>query len=57
MRTRIPVELSGKTIRLRIGLFDPRSGERLRIEIPHGTVALGFSLVDGGTALLSAPVQ
>jgi hypothetical protein len=57
MRLRIPAESSGKAIRLRIGLFDPVSGERLPINIPHGTAASRFSLVDRGTALLSGPAR
>jgi 4-amino-4-deoxy-L-arabinose transferase-like glycosyltransferase len=57
MRFRIPEESSGKAIRLRIGLFDPVSGERLRIEIQPSRALPRFLMADGGTALMSDPVQ
>jgi hypothetical protein len=57
MRFRIPAESTSKVIRLRIGLFDPISGERLRIEPLRDAAASRFSLVDAGTALLFGPVR
>jgi hypothetical protein len=57
MRFRIPEESSRKAIRLRIGLFDPLSGERLRIEIQPSRALPRFSVADEGTALVSDPVQ
>jgi hypothetical protein len=55
MRFRIPEESSRKAIRLRIGLFDPVSGERLRIQLEPSRALARFSVVDEGTALLSDP--
>ena len=57
MRFRIPLESAAKAIQLKIGLFDPVSGERLQIGIPQGLATSRFSLVDEGTALLSEPVR
>jgi hypothetical protein len=56
MRFRIPEESSRKAIRLRIGLFDLVSGERLRIDQPSRALPR-FSVADEGTALVSGLVR
>jgi hypothetical protein len=57
MRFRIPEESSRKALRLRVGLFDPVSGERLRPEIQPSRALPRFSVADEGTALVSDSVQ
>jgi 4-amino-4-deoxy-L-arabinose transferase-like glycosyltransferase len=52
---RLPAEFSGATLRLRIGLYDPPTGDRLRFELPQGLAASRFTPADHSTALI-API-
>jgi hypothetical protein len=49
---RLPTEVPAGGLRLRIGVYDPRSGTRLRIALPSAA-ASRFSLTDQDTALIT----
>ena len=53
LRFHIPPESSARHLLLRLGLYDPASGIRLRIAAPQGLAASRFSLEDEATALLT----
>jgi hypothetical protein len=55
LRFHIPPESSARQLLLRLGLYDPASGIRLRIAAPQGLAASRFSLEDEATALRTRP--
>jgi len=53
MRIPIAAEFQTQSLRLRLGIYDPKSGVRLRIAAPQGVAVSEFALTDDATALLT----
>jgi hypothetical protein len=49
---RLPPGVDPRGLRLRLGLYDPGSGRRLRVEPLSGPAATRFAITDDGTAVL-----